>query len=338
MAIVLAAARIKVFSPRALLARLDNRLTLLTGGPRDLPARLQTIREAIAWSYELLPTTDQTLFRCLAVFVGGFTLEAAAAVLVRAQGERSAVEQQPVAAGAVLDGITTLMDWSLLTQAEGLEGEPRFGMLETIREFGLEQLSASGEEEATRSAHANWCLELAHGCDDLRFMLPRDEGWARLGAELDNLRAALTWLERTGDSERLLRLAATLTLFWYTTGRLQEGRAWLERALAAVPSTQSDYLSAAHYFLGMLDHYLGDDEEAVMQVEQSRALARQHPDSIGDIEAWSAWLLGNIEVGRREIYGGRCHVGRESDAGTYFRPYAWRTGHLPPGKDGLRPR
>jgi hypothetical protein len=128
--------------------------------------------------------------------------------------------------------------------------------------------------------------------------MPRDEGWARLESERDNLRAALAWLEQTGDRERLLRLAATLGGFWYYTGRLLEGRSWLERALATQPTPLSDVHGLAHFGLGGVNHYLGNDEEAVIHLEQSRAIARQHRDSVDDLEARSVAMLGIAEGGR----------------------------------------
>jgi predicted ATPase len=146
LAIELAAVRLKLFSPAALLARLQQRLTLLTGGAQDLPARQRTLRDEIAWSYELLAGGEQTLFRRLAVFVGGFTLEAAQAV-GSVEGDLGI---------AVLDGIAVLMDQNLLKRLEPGGNEPRFGMLETIREYGLEQLEASGEAEAIRRHHADF--------------------------------------------------------------------------------------------------------------------------------------------------------------------------------------
>ncbi len=150
LAIELAAARVKVVPPSALLARLEKRLPLLTGGGRDLPARQQTMRDAIAWSHDLLTAEEQRFFRRLAVFVGGFTLEAAEAV---AGGDDLAID--------VLDGVASLVEQSLLREEDGPGGEPRYLMLETVREFGLEQLAAAGEEAAIRDRHAAWCLGFA---------------------------------------------------------------------------------------------------------------------------------------------------------------------------------
>jgi predicted ATPase len=223
LAIELAAARSKVLAPPALLARLGHRLRLLTGGPNDAPARLQTMRDAIAWSHDLLAPEDKKLFRRLAVFVGGCTIEAVEAVVV--------ADADPQVDG--LEGVTSLVDRSLLQQADGTDGEPRFVMLETVREFALELLEESGEEVEVRRRHATWCLRLAANAGPDLYGGPEQIRWLdRLEAEHDNLRAALEWAERTGTSETGLRLVGALYWFWYVRGHLSEGRRWLERALA----------------------------------------------------------------------------------------------------------
>ena len=149
LAIELAAARVKVLPPQALLARLEHRLPLLTGGGRDLPARQRTMRDAIAWSYDLLSPEEQALFRRLAVFAGGFTLDAAEAVAA------------PDGSLAVLDGVVALVEQSLVRQMPGTDDEPRYRMLETVREFGLERLTSSGDEDEARQRHAEHFLRLS---------------------------------------------------------------------------------------------------------------------------------------------------------------------------------
>src|SRR5215218_9807001 len=168
LAIELAAARVKVLPPSALLARLDHRLPLLTGGGRDLPARQQTMRDAIAWSYDLLTPEEQVLFRRLAVFARGFTLEAAEAVA--SGSDKPGIDP--------FESVASLTDKSLVRQEAGFGGEPRFTMLETVREFALEQLAASGEEDAVRERHAHWCLTLA----------------AAAGLDIEAGRARAAWL------------------------------------------------------------------------------------------------------------------------------------------------
>jgi predicted ATPase len=213
LAIELAAARVATLPPPALLARLERRLPLLTGGPRDVPARLRTMRDAIAWSYDLLHPAEQALFRRLAVFAGGFTLEAAEAVSSETAGrgdngsERSDdPDLSPSHRNDILDLVASLIANSLLRADAGADGEPRYGMLETVREYGLERLAASGEEEVARDRHAAWCLGLAEQYWVEEASWVKNPGWqARVEPEYDNAREALIWLERTGDGARLLR-------------------------------------------------------------------------------------------------------------------------------------
>jgi predicted ATPase/class 3 adenylate cyclase len=217
LAIELAAARIRLFPLPALLVRLERRLPLLTGGARDLPARQQTLRGAIAWSYDLLEEPEKTLFRRLSVFVGGFTLEAAEA-LGSAQGDLDT---------DVLDGVASLVDKSLLRKEAEVKGEPRFSMLETIREFGLEQLAASGEEAPVRRRHGQFFLEAARWRDeDVKAWLDRHQ------PEQDNLRAALVWAEAAGEDEFLVRLVLGTQWLWGHQARADERRQWHEKALA----------------------------------------------------------------------------------------------------------
>ncbi|HEX9373216.1 MAG TPA: tetratricopeptide repeat protein, partial [Roseiflexaceae bacterium] len=223
LAIELAAARSAVLAPQALLARLDQRLKLLTGGARDLPARQQTIRHTIDWSYDLLDAGEQTLFARLGVFPGGCTLEAAEAVC-------NVDDTLPI---EIMDGVATLLDQSLVHQTEGSDGEPRFTMLETIREYALERLAASGEAQSIRRQHAQHYLALAEAGAPGLWGVQHQESGALLEPEHDNLRAALVWSQGSaGSAEIGLRLAAALTGFWWARGYLSEGQAWLDRALA----------------------------------------------------------------------------------------------------------
>src|SRR5215207_6071760 len=191
LAIELAAARIKLLPPQAMLSRLGNRLKLLTGGARNLPERQRTLRNAIAWSHEMLDEGEKTLFARLAVFSGGSTLEAIEAVC-DAEGDL------PVDA---LDGVSSLLDKSLLRQEEGLEGEPRFAMLETIREYAREELEESGDAEEVKRAHAEYFLALAEEADP-ELKGPGQLEWLqRLETEHDNMRAAFTWALRQEEVE-----------------------------------------------------------------------------------------------------------------------------------------
>lgn len=221
LAIQLAAARIKLLPPSAMRSRLASRLQLLTGGARDLPARQQTLRHAIDWSYDLLSEPEQKLFRRLSTFVGGFTLEAAEC----ACGTREDLGLD------LLDGMASMVDKSLVRQIEQKDAEPRFAMLETIREYGLEKLRASGEEARTRRAHAAYYLVLAeegaaeNQDHELKALMDPFE------LEHDNFRAALEWLVETRNAEWGLRLGIALFRFWEGREHLAEGREWLEKLL-----------------------------------------------------------------------------------------------------------
>jgi predicted ATPase/class 3 adenylate cyclase len=235
LAIELAAARVKLFPPPALLTRLSSRLAFLTGGARDLPLRQQTIRSTIDWSYQLLTEDEQRLFRQLSVFVGSCTLEAAETV-AGWNGER-------LERSNVLDGIAALVDQSLARQEEGRDGEPRFVMLETIREYALERLEEYGEAETMRRRHAEYFLVLAEDAEP-RLHMPGARAWYdRLEADQDNLRAALAWSQETPTEDAQsamddlqsaigLRLASALAGFWRARVNLREGLRWLERVLA----------------------------------------------------------------------------------------------------------
>lgn len=225
LAIELAAARIKLLPPRAMLARLADRLEFLTGGARDSPARQQTLRNAIAWSYDLLGENEQGLFRRLSVFVGGCTLEAVESVA----GDNPARV-------SFLDQLGSLLDKSLLRQVEATNGEPRFVMLEMLREFGAEKLEASGEQKALRYRHANYFLALAEQAEASLEGAQQVQWMDRMEQEHDNLRAALEWSETAeGTRQMCWRLAATLGLFWEVRGHYSEGR----QRLSAILSTET---------------------------------------------------------------------------------------------------
>jgi predicted ATPase/DNA-binding CsgD family transcriptional regulator len=288
LAIELAAARVKVLTPTALLARLERRLPLLTGGGRDLPARQQTMRDAIAWSYDLLPPQEQSLFRQLGVFVGGFGLQAAETV--------THVPEDPTF--DVFDGIASLLDKSLLRQDEEPDGEPRYWMLETVREFARERLDESGESDAAHDRLLDWLLERA--CfPRWRWVEPREDveredaddrswfdNWER---ELPNVRVALAWAETGGDAERLLRLAGYLAMFWWSRRHTAEGWAWLERGLA-FDQVSASSRAVGLTVLGVLAHRRDEGALAANLARQARALCEE----LGDEEGIGAadYLLG----------------------------------------------
>ena len=279
LALELAAARVKLFTPSALLIRLKQRLILLTGGPHDAPARQRTLRDEIAWSYDLLAAAEQTLFRRLAVFAGGFTLEAAAAV-GNADGDLGIT---------VLDGVAALVDQSLLVRVEPgsheSSAEPRFGMLETLAEYGLERLAAGGEEEAVRRRHAAYFLALAESAALGLLGAGQSTVLVQLEREYANLRAALAWSqgEDTGrdpgtdiKTETALRLASTLQNFWLITGFWSEGRRWLDGALARTSAAERTPIRAATLIAaGELAVMQGDEPAARRQIEEGLAIARE---------------------------------------------------------------
>src|SRR6266567_3296157 len=279
LALELAAARSKLLPPQALLARLRHRLQVLTSAAQDVPLRQQTLRNTLAWSYDLLDAQEQRLFRRLSVFVGGYTLEAV-------EGLYTALGEQPV---DVLDGVALLMDKSLLQQA-GQEAETtRLVMLETIREYGLETLAASGEMERTRQAHAECYLALAEQAE-LELGGPQQAAWlVQLEREHDNLRAALSWsLEPAADEEGsqpreiALRLVGALWMFWWVHGYLSEGRTFLERALAASEGIEASSIGAKALFTAAhLAFVQSDYKRAEALCEESLALYRELGDQRG---------------------------------------------------------
>ena len=334
LAIELAAALVKLLPPQMLLARLEKRLPLLTRGARDVPARQQTMRNAIAWSYELLTPDEQTLFRRLAVFPGGCTLEAAEHVGGRCAeggrfaqggegGERGEEDDErptprtpvppeaarggpplsaapplsattplsPPPPAAVLDGITALVDKSLLRQEE-TEGEPRFPMLETVREFGLECLEASGEEAAIRNCQAEFSLALVEQRDLQDF----DQAWLDfIEREHDNLRGALGWSLESGKHDTLLRMAGGLIWFWYYHGHLNEGERWLSQALNTPPDDGAPGPRARALMAGgLLANVAGETDRAAELLTASFPWWERSSDSFG--YAMTLSLLGGVRV------------------------------------------
>jgi predicted ATPase/DNA-binding XRE family transcriptional regulator len=289
LAIELAAARIKVLPPAAMAARLEHRLPILTGGHRDLPARQQALRHTIAWSYDLLASEQQRLFRRLAVFVGGFTLDAAEAV-ARIE-ERAASSERADDPSSLLDGISVLVDHSLLHQADG-EDDPRFQMLETVREFGLEQLDLTGEAEPVRRRHASYVVALAERAMPELLGAGQRHWLNRLETEHGNIRAALAWALERDEAETSLRLTGTLFRFWEIHGHLREGREALNRALAQSARADPALRAAAMIGAGVLAWVQGDYREAVARAEASLAIARTDANSFAIARALN--LLGIV--------------------------------------------
>jgi predicted ATPase/class 3 adenylate cyclase len=267
LAIELAAAWTKVLPPAALLRRLENRLELPAARGRDVPARQSTLRQAIAWSYDLLGDEERRLHARLSVFVSGCTIEAA---------ERVAA---PGSELDVLEGIASLVDRSLLREAEDVGGEPRFTMLETIREFAREHLAQTGEEDELLSRHA---LEFARLAEEANAGLRSDDQllwFERLEAEHDNLRAAIESSLAAGDDETALRLGGALGWFWYAHGHALEGCSRLTELLARTEGAPEELRARTMHALGILLDQRGDPERAVELVERSLAVFRKQGDT-----------------------------------------------------------
>src|SRR5918995_555477 len=291
LAIELAAARIKMLSPKAMLQRLGNRLKLLTGGARDLPERQRILRATIEWSYALLDEGEQLLFGRLAVFSGGRTLEAIEAIC-DAEGDL------PMDA---FEGISSLLDKSLIRQEEGPDGEPRFVMLETVHEFAREKLGQSAEAEEIKRIHAQYFLTLAEeaypelkGANQLEWL-------ERLEAEHDNMRAALTWASEHKWAELVLRLGGALSWFWSVRGYQSEGRRWLEQALAIEGRVSPEVRAMALAGTGALALEQGDLDRAKEACEEGLELL-EHEEVREASEAKLGLLacLGFVALEREE--------------------------------------
>jgi non-specific serine/threonine protein kinase len=287
LALELAAAWAPVLPPEALLARLAAGPLALTGGARDLPERQQTMRDAIAWSIDLLAPEAQTLFRRLAVFVGGFTLPAAEVV--------AAPEGDP--GSDVLPGVAALVESSLLRRGPGYQ-EPRYAMLETVREYALEQLAASGEADTVARRHAGYLAALAERSEREYFSSEQAVWVRRCLDELANLRAALEWSTSSGGDPALgLRLAAALWWFWWLRGSRvpgqpqgelpvvrHEGQTWLARGLARGDTAPVAVRAGALAIAGLLaivdddGNDDGDDRQVLARMEEAVALARTGAD------------------------------------------------------------
>jgi predicted ATPase/DNA-binding CsgD family transcriptional regulator len=285
LAIELAAARIKLLPPQAMLSRLSNRLKLLTGGARDLPERQRTLRATIEWSHELLDEGEKILFARLAVFAGGFTLEAMESVC-DAEGDLPLED--------ALEGASLLLGKSLLRQEEGSEeSEPRFSMLETISEYAQERLEESETAEEIRRLHAEFYLALAEEAEP---RLRGPEAVTSLGhleAEHDNMRAALSWSLESGEADLGLRLGVALLWFWSARGYWSEGVRWLEEALAKGGAAQPATRAGALFSLGIVLGRQSDFGRAEACHEEALALYEELGDQRRAAESLAhlAWMV-----------------------------------------------
>lgn len=309
LALELAAARVRLLSPQALLAQLAGFMRTPGGVAYDLPTRQRTLWQAIDWSYNLLDEAEQRLFRRLAVFVGGFTLEAAAAVVSGPWSIAGESVSLPAEFG-VLNRLASLADKNLVHQGMSMEGEPRLAMLETIREYALEELAASGEAAAIRQRHALFFLALAEEA------APRLKGaeqltWLnRLESEHDNLRAAMEWLLESGAVSTAMRLAAALSRFWHIHGHYSEAQEHLQRVLAQSDAVEDDTAARATVLnaLGFIYVTQGNDRAARPWLEEALALSSAISDQPNI--AWSLHLLACVSLHQRDYAAARSFAER----------------------------
>jgi predicted ATPase/DNA-binding CsgD family transcriptional regulator len=281
LAIELAAARVRMLSPYDLSKRLENRLVVLKGGMRNLPPRQQTLQATIAWSYDLLTNGEKMLFARLGVFQGGRTIESAEAVC----GDGLPID--------ILEGMESLLNKSLLFQDEGLDGEQRFYMLETIHEYARTMLERSGEIEKLQRRHAGYFTELVEKAEpELRG--PREAYWvARLRSDNNNLRIALSWSLGGDNLELALRLVGSLRDYWHHEGQFVEGLNWTTRAIEKSSDTSLKMKAKALSVAGYLAYYIGDYERGKEWCNLAIHLFREldDPDNMG----WAlVWLAGNL--------------------------------------------
>jgi predicted ATPase/DNA-binding CsgD family transcriptional regulator len=302
LALELAAARVRVLSPQAMLDRLGQALALLTDGPRDLPARQQTLRATIAWSHELLSPAEQALFRRLAVFPGDFGLDAASAVSASALVTVNEVDGIDFTSVA-LQLVTSLVEKNLLRREEGPESEPRFRMLETVREFALEQLKAFGEEDATRRAHAAFFVSFVEEAAPHLRRSERELWLRRVDVEMDNLRSVVAWSSSVDRGAALRRIVLGLSfLYWRIRGHLHDGLRWAELALETVEEPASTERARLLWVAGALAGYMERFVPAREWLEQCVNLARTSGDDglLGDALIFLGWA--------------ECHLGEDAAA------------------------
>src|SRR5215211_3199973 len=297
LAIELAASRVNVVGPEELLHRLDRQLSFLTGGPRDVPMRQQTLRSTIAWSYDLLDESERRLFARLGVFAAGFSLEAAETVCA------------DDAVPAVLEGIASLVDKSLLRTEDPLHGQPRFTMLQVVRDFALEQLDALGETARLRRAHADYYEGVIIAAEPLLRRDPRPV-IDQYHADLPNIRAVLRWSLEVNEGGRVARMAIAMWPFLWIAGLLSESVEVIQQAFADETALSTAERAHAHLALGMLSFGQGDYEKAAPALETAIDLYSQ----LGDVRHVATALvpLGLIHA-LRDPKGGEDQLAQAAD-------------------------
>jgi len=314
LALELAAGLLPVLPPAALLSRLERRLPLLTRGPRDLPERQRTLRNTIAWSYELLGEGEQKLFRRLSVFTGGFTLEALQEICAfSAPGISSPWQGDD---GILLEQLGQLLDKSLVQAQQGVGGEPRFTMLETIHEYAQEQLRASGETAAAQKLHTNYFLRLSVEAEPHMFTPDRDVWMETLDREQANLQAALSWSKADKNAvETGLRLVRALSFYWFLRGSVSEGRAWMDSMLERTDNKNRSFpRGMALHGAGWLAWADGDYQLAFRLAEEGLSIVRE----AGNKREWGyvAALLGVVRIGQGNSRAARPLL---KESGTLFK-------------------
>lgn len=287
LALELGAGRLRLLTPQELLARLEEHSQVLATRSSDVPARHQTLRAAISWSFELLDPSEQTLFRRLAPFNGGFTAEAA-----------SAVSEMPLE--DAWNGIESLLSKSLLSRPADV-GKARFSMLETLREFALEELQRTGEQDDVAGRHARFFLGLAEAAEPQLTGASQDEAFAVLSQEIENIRSALRYSMQTQDVDLGLRLVSSIWRFWHTSGQMIEGRRWLEQLLAG-PDCSTTVRAKALEALAGLAYWQADSELAWSSYQEALDLYRADGDQVHEAEvlygmSMTATWMGDLSAG-----------------------------------------
>lgn len=299
LALELAAARIKVLPPKVLLPRLSSRLPMLTQGARDLPERQQTLRSTIAWSYDLLEPREQRLFRALSVFDGSFGIDGAIAI----ESERPADQQEEreEKGDETLDGLESLVSKNLLRIEQGLDGVARFLMLDTIREYGQEQLEAHVEQAATQERYVHFYLRLAQTAEPHLYEPERDTWLERLDREDGNLRAVLRWCKENRDTVEIgLHLAGALTYFWFMRGYIREGLSWVEAMLARTAETdRSTARAKALYCAGLFSWKEAKAEVGARYAQEALSIFREKDEPLWRGRA--EWLLAVSQMSQGHL-------------------------------------
>jgi predicted ATPase/transcriptional regulator with XRE-family HTH domain len=298
LALELAAARSNVLPPRLLLPRLGHRLPVLTHGARDLPERQQTLRNTIAWSYDLLSAGDQRLFRRLSVFTGGFSTDGATALESAPPADPQAEAEQP--RDEMLNRLEALVNKNLLRVEQGRGLAPRFSMLATIQEYANEQLEAHGEQAAVQGRCVQFFLTLAQTAEPQLYQGERDAWMERLESEDANLQAALSWCQEHSQAIQLgLLLAGSLTFYWLHTGNVRDGRTWLETMLArTAASGRSIARGKALYGAGLMAWEMGDADVAAQDAEEALSILREGGDTLWRGYAQEVLVIARMSQGR----------------------------------------